>query len=618
MFSLLGAMLIVGLSWCWTQTALVAEETSTTVVVSQEETTEKEAESKPKPKAKSKAAKVRLAQFLLEGSLPESPGRMGPFGDLQLDLRKMIARIDKGAKDKSIAGAVLEIRNPTLGRGQIEEIRAAIGRFRATGKKIYAQLESAMPSDYLIACACDEIVMPEAGVVMLPGIHAEAMFFKGLLGKLGIRADFVHIGLYKGAAEPLTREKFSPPVRENMTSLIDDLFDQMVITIATDRSLLLAKVQELIDTGLLTATQAKEAGLIDRIAYPDGFRETLAQSYKTERLVYVQNYGKKSVDTDFSGPMGFVKLLQAIMGGSSSSRRSKDPKIAVVYAVGPIVSGKSERGLFGGETMGSATIVEALKKAGDDKKVVAIVLRIDSPGGSALASDLIWRAMQVIDKPIVASMGNVAGSGGYYIAMGADKIYASPGTVTGSIGVVGGKLAVRGLYGKLGITTETISRGQNSGLFSASGEFTDSQRAVVRNMMEDVYGQFTSKAAAGRNMPLEKLQELAGGRIYTGRQAKANGLVDELGTLRDALGAAKKLAGLDPGAKVRIEVLPEPTNFFESLFGDLDAEKEVRLGLGLEQLSPELAAAARRADQLRLIFKHPAAALIMPFDLEIR
>src|SRR3954447_2752977 len=228
--------------------------------------------------------------------------------------------------------------------------------------------------------------------------------------------------------------------------------------------------------------------------------------------------------------MGFFKLMQAMMGGESSSVDKRGKKIAVVYAVGPIMSGKSESGFMGSETVGSTTIIEALRKANEDKQVVAIVLRVDSPGGSALASDLIWHETQVIKKPIVASMGDVAARGGYYISMGAKKIFAATSTITGSIGVEGGKLAMKGLFDKVGITTETIERGKNSGLFSSSGKFTDSQREVVKKMMEETYDQFTSKASQGRKMPLDKLKSLAGGRIYTGRQAKENGLVDELGS----------------------------------------------------------------------------------------
>jgi protease-4 len=438
-----------------------------------------------------------------------------------------------------------------------------------------------------------------------------------LLGKLGVRADFIHMGAYKGAAEPLTREEFSGPVRENLTSLIDSLYDDMVTTIVKDRPLSVAQAKEIIDTGLLTATQAKKAGLIDRIAYPDTLRDELATTYDAEPLVYVKNYGQKKVDTDFSGPMGFLKLMQAMMGSGSSGKRDSGKKIAVVYAVGPIMTGKSQSDPFGSETMGSTTIVEALRKANDDKQVAAIVLRIDSPGGSALASDLIWHETQVIDKPIVASMGDTAASGGYYIAMGADKILATPGTVTGSIGVVGGKLAIRGLYKKIGITTETIQRGRNSGLFASSGRFTESQREVVTAMMEDVYRQFTTKAAEGRHMPHQKLVDLAGGRVYTGRQALANGLVDQLGSLDDAIEEAKQLAGIDKDAKVTIERLPEPTNFLESLFGGADAEEEVQLGAALTPLAPELVELARKAYRLRATFDRPAA-LVMPFELEIR
>lgn len=567
--------------------------------------------------AAKKHDKIRLAMLTLKDSLPETSGVDGPFGDVKLDLGELTKRLEKAAKDKSVTGLVLDFQSPNIGRGKVEELRGAIARFRATGKKVYATLDSAMPTDYLVACACDEITMPETGDLMLPGVHAEAMFYKGLLAKLGIEADFIHIGDYKGAAEPMTREGFSEPVRENMNSLIDSMYDEMISTIVKDRPVSISQAKDAVDAGLISAKRAKELGLIDRVAYPETMREELSKKYDAESLVYVKNYGKKEVDTDFSGPMGFMKLMQVMMGGSSSSSEGKGKKIAIVYAVGPIHSGKSESDMFGDQSMGSTTIIEALRKANDDKNVAAIVLRIDSPGGSALASDLIWHETQVIKKPIVASMSDVAASGGYYIAMGADKILAAPSTITGSIGVVGGKLALKGLYDKIGITTETIERGKNSGLFASSGKFTDSQRAVVKKMMEDTYDQFTAKAAEGRKMPLEKLRGLAGGRVYSGRQAKENGLVDQLGTLHDAIIEAKKLAGIDADADVRLQVLPEPTNFFESLFGDLEAEKEVRIERSLEGLAPEMVNLARKAAHIRQAFDRPAA-LVMPFDLEIK
>jgi protease-4 len=574
-------------------------------------------ENDEKTQPEEKRQKVRFALFKLEGALSENSGQAGLFGDTQSDLRKLVEHLDKAAKDKTVAGAVLDIRNPDVGPGKVEEIRAAITRFRASGKKVYAQLESAMPADYLIACACDEIIVPESGDIILPGIHAEATFYKGLFGKLGIEADFVHIGAYKGAAEPLTQEKFSEPVRENLTAMVDSMYDDLVTTIVKHRPLSVAQAKDVIDRGMITASKAKQLGLVDRVAYPNALREELAKRHNAEPLVYVENYGQQAVDTDFSGPTGILKLMQAMMGGESKSAAPRGKKIAIIYATGAIVTGESAGDLFGDQIMGSSTIVEALRKANNDKQVVAIVLRIDSPGGSALASDLIWHETQVIEKPIVASMGDVAASGGYYIAMGADKIIAAPGTVTGSIGVVGGKLAVKGLLDKIGVTVETIQRGKNSSLFALSGKFTESERQVVQETMEDVYRQFTTKAAAGRKMPLEKLQQLAGGRVYTGRQAKEIGLVDELGTLHDAITAAKLLAGLEKDAAVRLEVLPEPMSILDALFETAEGEKEVRLGKSLGALAPELLSTARKAQRLRAVFDRPAA-LVMPFELEIR
>jgi len=246
--------------------------------------------SESKSKAKSESdEKVRLAMLTLKDSLPESGAQGGPFSEVRMDLREAISRLAKAAKDDSVSGIVLDFQNPQIGRGKVEELRGAISRFRKSGKKAFAMLDSAEPADYMVACACDEIVMPETGVVMLPGIHAEATFFRGLLAKIGIEADFIHIGDYKGAAEPLTRDKFSEPVRENMTSLIDDMYDNMVTTIVKDRPLTISQAKQIIDTGLITATRAKELGLIDRVGYPDTLKSDLAKKYKAESLVLVKN-----------------------------------------------------------------------------------------------------------------------------------------------------------------------------------------------------------------------------------------------------------------------------------------------------------------------------------------
>ena len=503
-----------------------AEATATPAAAKKPAEEKKASEDASQKQEEKKPTKVRLAHIKLEGALPESAGQVSLFGDLGIDLRKTIARLDKAADDKTIAGIVLEIGDATLSRGKMNELRDSIQRIRKGGKKIFAQLESADGEQLLLASACDEIVMPEAGVVLIPGVQLEIAYYKDLMEKVGVEADMLHMGDSKGAAEPLMRRNMSEPVRKNLTALVDDLYDQLLTTLAADRDLQIEEVRKLVNQGLLTATEAKQAGLIDRVEYFDEFRDELAKEYEADKLVYVINYGKQEVDTDFSGPMGMMKLFQSVLGATTSGDSSSGPKIALVYAVGPISSGKSENG-FGAASMGSETIVDALNKANDDENVKAIVLRIDSPGGSALASDIIWRTTQKIEKPIIASMGDVAASGGYYIAMGADKIFAEPGTITGSIGVVGGKIAMGGLYNKLGISTDAIRRGDNSTIFSATEKFSEAERKVVTNMMQDVYRLFTTKAAAGRKMELSKLEELASGQVYTGRIAKRKGLVDE-------------------------------------------------------------------------------------------
>ena len=306
-----------------------------------------------------------------------------------------------------------------------------------------------------------------------------------------------------------------------------------------------------------------------------------------------------------------MKLVELMLGGKETKRAGTKPEIAVVYAVGAIIEGKSETSMFGSTTLGSTTLIAALKKADDDPNVEAIVLRIDSPGGSATASDLIWRETQRIKKPIIASMGDVAGSGGYYIAMGAKKIYAAPGTLTGSIGVIGGKLVTGGLYDKLGMHTEVISRGANSGALSSNQPFTPEERKVWISVLEETYHQFVSKAAEGRKMTYNKLQELAQGRVYAGVTAKKLGLIDELGTLDDALAAAKKAAGLKPDAEVNLLVLPESKTFFQQLFGDPGAASD------MDSFLPEYFQLLRQTKMLRQMLSGRFL-LWMPYEIRIK
>lgn len=586
---------------------------------------------------KSKTA-TQFAVIELEGSYPEGSGQAGIFSEISQDLNRITERLDQAAKDSKIAGVVLDFRGLELGRGKIHELRDAIGRVRKAGKKVYADLRSGESADYLLATACDEIEMPESGTLSIAGVRAEVTFFKDLLDKLGIKAEILQKGAYKGTGEIFTRDKMSKEFHEDIDLLVGDFYDQMIDTIAADRKLDREKVVELIDTGIFPATDAKAAGLIDRIAYRDQLVDELKKSTKSGDVKLVENYGKKKLDEDFSGFNGFVKLMEMLSGSEESAATSgKNRKIAVIYAVGEIVDGKESGGLFGGDTIGGDTLIKAIRDAEQNPKVAAIVLRIDSPGGSALASDLVWRSVVECKKPIVASMGDVAASGGYYIAMGAKKIIAEPGTITGSIGVVGGKIALKGLLDKIGVTTEVISRGKNSGWQSGLEPFTPSEREAWSKSMDDMYRQFTSKAAQGRKIALPHLlDDLAGGRVFTGRIAVKNKLVDAVGTLDDAVAAAKSLAGIKADEPIDRLNLPKPKTFFESLFGDSE-DDDAQLAPGLsgrmtEQLASQFAGQVAshvgsqlgsvgktlgQAEQFSRLFNRPAV-LVLPYRLEIK
>lgn len=556
--------------------------------------------------------KMRVAKIRLESTLPEGSNPEDLFSSGSGTLLDMIRRLDDAGKDDDLDAVVLQIRNPAIGRAKLDELRATIKRLRDAGKRVYASLESATPADYLIACACDQIILPESGDVILPGIHAELMFFKKLFNKLGVEADILQVGDYKGAAEPYTREKMSEPFREQLESVLDDYYQQMIEQIAESRDLSKRTVKELIDEGLFSAEEAKEEGLIDVVAYEDEWQEELLKDSKYKKIEWLADYGKEKVDTDFSGMAGFVRLMELLSGGKSASKSSAKKKIAVVYGVGAIMSGKSGGSMFGENYMGSDTMVEALREASEDDSVAAIVFRVDSPGGSALASDLIWHQIQEIKKPVIASMGDVAGSGGYYVSMGCDKIFAEPGTLTGSIGVVGGKLVTGPMFEKFGLTTDVISRGKNSGLFSANAKFTDSERDAWKEMMDDVYEQFTEKAAEGRDMDVDELLKYAGGRVWTGRQAKKIGLIDELGTLRDAVREAQRMAKLDLDSTPELLILPKPKSVFEQLFERGGSVAMNRIDLDLPQ--------SRAMGQVRMLqrmFAEPGI-LLMPYRLEIR
>jgi protease-4 len=556
--------------------------------------------------------KVNLVRLTVRGELPERSVTPGLFSELQASLRNVIQRLGDAAEDKSVAAVWLRIENLQIGRGKVNELRDAIFRFRKSGKPIYAELASADSAQYQVAAACDQVVMAPSGTLIVAGVRAEMTFYKGLLDKLGLQFDSLQQGKYKGAAEPFTRSKMSEPLRESMEAVVGDIYETVVQAIAKDRNLPDYQVKSLIDQGLFTAAAAHKAGLVDQLAYGDQIEDLLRKKVSADHVSVITNYKKKEVQTEFSGLGGMVKLMELMFGGGKQTERSTaQKKIALVYAVGAIVEGKGTTSPFDDEVVGSTPLVAALRTAADDPKVVAVVLRIDSPGGSAVGSDLIWRETVRMKKPVIASMGDVAGSGGYYIAMGAKRIIAEPCTLTGSIGVIGGKLVTRGLFDKIGLSTEVISRGKNAGLFSSSQPFTPSERDAWQTAMEDTYRQFVTKAAQGRKMPTAKLEAIAQGRIYTGRMAVANGLVDRLGSLQDAIEEAKRAAHVKADEKVDLQILPRPRSVIEQLFGDPSLAGDV------DAVLPEVVKSVRQVSTLKKLFTEPAL-MLMPCRVEVK
>lgn len=568
-------------------------------------------------------AELTYAQLELKGKLPEGPHLPGLFGEMTDSLDTTIARLDKAAADSNVAGVLLHINNPEIGWAKMRALRQAIGRIQAKGKKVYAWLDSASNMDYLLAAGCNEIAMPEGGVLMTVGVRAEVTFYKKLFDLVGVQADMLRVGEFKSAAEPYTRTEMSPEFRKEMEEVLGDFYNLFLTTAAESRNLSKDKVASAIDAGPLTAQAAKDLGLIDRVGYADEQEAALAVLNDGKSIKLARNYGKKKTDTDFTGLAGMMKMIELLSGVEQPRRKSGAPKIAVIHAHGMITSGKSKADfLSGAATMGSDTMIKAIREARKDETVKAIVLRVDSPGGSALASDLIWHELELVQKPFVVSMGDVAGSGGYYIAMGADRIFADPGTITGSIGVVGGKLALNGLYGKIGLTTDVISHGKNSGINSTTFAFSDSERAAMQKLLDTIYAEFTRKAAEGRKMDVSKLRELAGGRIYSGSMARKLGLIDELGTLEDAFAYAREKAGLSADDKVERLQLPKAVSPFESLFGSLDpnaqtSASDAAIGRLLGRVSPDL---ERNYQMLGLIgvMMSERVLAVMPFAVVVK
>jgi protease IV len=545
-------------------------------------------------------ARPRWGVLTLAGDVVERQA-LSWTGGHGIELRALIERLRALAADPKLIGMVVRVERLEISMPDVVELRAAIHDVREAGKRIACHAENASNAAYLVLAACDRIGLAPLGDVAISGPTAIPIHVKGLLDKLGIQADFLHVGAYKGAAEPLTRDAPSKEMEETLGAILDRRYQTMVEMIAAGRTLPPATVKALIDTAVFPADQAKAGKLVDEVATFEAFRDAVTQGAPWTKL---------ELDPGTTDRLAMVMKLSRFLGAIGPDRPAGD-HVAVVYALGDIVDGGGDGVLGARQQIASHTLVAALRALAGDDAVKAVVLRIDSGGGSAQASELIWRAVAELKakKPVIVSMSDVAASGGYYIASGATRIFALEDTLTGSIGVVGGKLAPREALARLGVTTFPMGRGKRATMMASLGPWSEDERATIRSSMEAVYQVFVGRVADGRHKPPGDVQKIAEGRVWTGARAKELGLVDELGGLDAALAEARRLTKVDAG--VALEIYPPFPTLRDVLAGfgqvhtpfGLSTDTAIAAAAELGAIDPTVAAATEHLVRLVLSFR---------------
>jgi len=474
----------------------------------------------------------------------EPGGVFGPFIESPPTVRAIVQMLRKAKVDSRVSSVILKPTGEAALWGKIQEIRDAVLDYRRSGKPIIAFMEYGGEQEFYLSSACDKVFLMPSASLDLTGMASYELFLRGMLDKIGAYPDALHIGEYKTYSNTFTEHTFTPAHREMAESLNTDLYEQLLRGIADGRHKSEKEVKALVDHGPYLPEEALRAGLIDDLAYEDEIDDKVKLSSGSVRYLDMSDYRQVS---------------------PTSVGLERGPRVAIIYASGLIASGKSSTDGLGGEVVGSDTINEYLRKARADRSVRAIVLRIDSPGGSAIASDVIWREMLLTKnmKPVIASMSDVAASGGYYIAMPAHAIVAEPSTLTGSIGVVITKFVIDGTLKKLGMNMEGVSQGRFADLYSPVRPFSPEERARVFQLMQATYDTFVEKAAQGRNTTPERIDAIGQGRVWTGRQAKQIGLVDELGGLERAIALAKQRAKIPQESEVELVIYPPKKSFYD-------------------------------------------------------
>ncbi|WP_428939506.1 signal peptide peptidase SppA [Fontivita pretiosa] len=579
-----------------------------------------------------KAARSKVAYIDLARPVTEKPADFSLFGGADRStLRGIVERLQRARDDKDVRGVLLTLGpEMQMNLAQAQELRDALLELRRAGKKTFVYADSYDTIGYTIASGATNICLLEGGQLMIPGVGLEATFFKGTLDKIGVMADYVQIGEYKGAEEPFTRTSPSEELRGELSRIAESLFAEIVDGISLSRNLSASAVRQMIDETMLIASVAQQRGFVDHLVDQDGLRDLLKDELGNE-IELLPNYGQpQKPQLDFSNPL--ILLAQLSRKPPPGDR----PAIALIYAEGLISEGDGEADLFGGGGVGSESMRKALRMAARDSNIKAVVLRIDSPGGSALASEVIWQAIRHVSqdarKPVIVSIGSMAASGGYYLACAGDYIFADRCAIVGSIGVVGGKFVLRGLYDKIGLSSESFNQGRNADLFSSNQAFNERQRRMIRTWMQQTYDQFTQRVMTTRQGKIRDIDKVARGRIFLASQARELGLIDELGGCEAAIARAAEWAELEPGS-YDVRVVPPPKTLAD-IFGGADdpqVEAESMLpftaplrpeGLWRQSLLLTLPPSARRqlAQQVQLmqILERRPIALVAPFVVSVK
>ncbi len=489
----------------------------------------------------------------LSGPIAETaPTRFPGMSSGALSIHDLWFHLERAARDERIQGVLLRVQYLETGFAKVEEIGRLLKKFARSKKPVVAFVVDGGLKEYYLASFADKVILFKGGMLSVSGIGAEALFLKNTLSKLGVQAEVFHIGDYKTASNTFTEERMTPAHRESTQALIDDLYQAVIEGIAANRKLDAAKVKDILDRSPLPQEEYVKAKLVDALGYEDDVFHSLPATYPE---VDFKNYAKTRSPLPFSG----------------------SKKIAVIFASGEINMGRSGgQSLFGGDVLGADTLAWQLRQARTNYSVKAVVLRVDSPGGSAVASDVILREAELLarKKPLVISMSDVAASGGYWISLSANRIFALPETITGSIGVISGKFVLKGLYDKIGISKEIVKTSEFAGMYSDYQLFSEAEKQKVLGDMERIYGEFLKKVAANRNMAVADVDKVARGRVWSGRSALKLRLVDGLGGLTDALEEARKLARIPAQERFGVRIYPQKKSFLDMIFEMADVKAE--------------------------------------------